>query len=107
MNHNDFDFLDDLIMPFHHFLKQIGISTRKPKQAFFQTTIDSSYFAIPQTFIQIDDKKNSWDCCYNNRNNLFNVDIRTAPVPLRKIGAQSSSPNKEIFEPPKSNGNGY
>ena len=31
MDHNDFDFCEDLITPFHHFLRQCGISTRDPQ----------------------------------------------------------------------------
>ena len=33
MDHNDFDFCEDLITPFHHFLKQCQINVREPKSA--------------------------------------------------------------------------
>lgn len=31
MDHNDFDFCEDLITPFFHFMKQVGIDTKKKK----------------------------------------------------------------------------
>jgi hypothetical protein len=33
MDHNDFDFCDDLINPFYSFLKQCGINTKYPISA--------------------------------------------------------------------------
>lgn len=34
MDHNDFDFCEDLITPFFHFLRQCGINTKEPKSAY-------------------------------------------------------------------------
>lgn len=35
MDHNDFDFFNDLIRPFRSFMKQHGLSAREPKEAHF------------------------------------------------------------------------
>ena len=51
MDHNDFDFCEDLITPFFHFLKQCGLSTREPRSSFRQMRIDKSYFKIPKAYL--------------------------------------------------------
>ena len=33
MDHNDFDFCEDLITPYWHFLKQMNINVKDPKSA--------------------------------------------------------------------------
>jgi len=50
MDHNDFDFCEDLITPFYHFLRQCGISTREPKTAFDQMKIPTEYFITPKAY---------------------------------------------------------
>ena len=51
MDHNDFDFCEDLITPFYHFLKQCNLSTREPKFAFQQMNIPLHYFKIPKVYL--------------------------------------------------------
>ena len=63
MDHNDFDFYEDLITPFFHFMKQCGMSTREPREAFNQMKIPSSYFRIPHAYKQKSIPV-SWACCY-------------------------------------------
>ena len=52
MDHNDFDFCEDLITPFYHFLRQCKINTREPKSAHKQMIIPSEYFIIPKAYKQ-------------------------------------------------------
>lgn len=61
MDHNDFDFCEDLITPYYHFLRQCGISTRTPKSAFEQMNIPSEYFIIPKAYQQ-NHVPMSWGC---------------------------------------------
>lgn len=68
MNHNDFDFCEDLITPFYHFLKQMGMSTREPKSAYHQMNIPEKYFRIPKAYLQKSIKM-GWGCCYVSVNN--------------------------------------
>lgn len=50
MDHNDFDFCEDLITPFYHFLKQFNIDVRQPKSAHSQMRISEEYFVIPKVY---------------------------------------------------------
>mmetsp|Transcript_9693 Transcript_9693/g.14755 ORF Transcript_9693/g.14755 Transcript_9693/m.14755 type:complete len:270 (+) Transcript_9693:987-1796(+) len=50
MDHNNFDFIEDLITPFYHFLRQFGISTKEPIRAHRQMEIPSEYFIIPKAY---------------------------------------------------------
>ena len=52
MDHNDFDFCEDLITPFYHFLKQFNISTREPKSMYRHLKIPPEYFKIPRSYKQ-------------------------------------------------------
>jgi hypothetical protein len=52
MDHNDFDFCEDLITPFYHFLKQFNISTREPKSMYRHLKIPPEYFKIPRAYKQ-------------------------------------------------------
>lgn len=77
MDHNDFDFIEDLIIPFYRFLKQIGLNTRQPRSAFPQMCIKQQYFVIPKAFYVDDGAKHAWACCYNRTGNQYNIDIRS------------------------------
>ena len=50
MDHNDFDFVEDLILPFYFFLKQIGVHTDSPKELMTKQPINPAYFIIPREF---------------------------------------------------------
>ena len=50
MDHNDFDFCEDLITPFYHFLKQFKITVREPKSAHAQMKIPADIFMIPRAY---------------------------------------------------------
>jgi len=50
MDHNDFDFCEDLITPFFHFLKQCGIDTREPMRAQKRMIIPEEYLIIPKAY---------------------------------------------------------
>ena len=50
MDHNDFDFCEDLITPFFHFLKQVGVDCKKKKQIYKQMKIPKEYFIIPKAY---------------------------------------------------------
>lgn len=50
MDHNDFDFCEDLITPFYHFLKHFKISTKEPKSAHAQMKFPDEYFLIPKAY---------------------------------------------------------
>jgi fermentation-respiration switch protein FrsA (DUF1100 family) len=50
MDHNDFDFCEDLITPYYHFLKQCKINVRDPKSAHEQMKIPSEYFILPKAY---------------------------------------------------------
>ena len=50
MDHNDFDFTEDLITPFYHFLRQCQISTKEPLSAIKQTKMPNEYFVIPKAY---------------------------------------------------------
>ena len=65
MDHNDFDFCEDLITPFYHFLKQCNLSTREPKYAYQQMNIPLHYFKIPKVYLQKSIPAN-WGCCYSS-----------------------------------------
>ena len=52
MDHNDFDFYDDLITPFYHFLRQMQISMKEPLSAHSQFKIPHEYFVIPKAYLQ-------------------------------------------------------
>jgi len=67
MDHNDFDFCEDLITPFYHFLKQFGIHVREPKSAHAQMRIPQEYFALPRAYQQLSIPA-SWACCCNASN---------------------------------------
>ena len=68
MDHNDFDFNEDLITPFYHFLKQCKVSLREPKSAHQQMRIPDEYFVIPKAYQQLSIPA-SWACCCNPANN--------------------------------------
>ena len=51
MDHNDFDFYDDLITPFYHFLRQMQISMKEPLSAHSQFKIPNEYFVIPKAYL--------------------------------------------------------
>lgn len=78
MNHNDFDFCEDLITPYYHFLKQCDMSTREPKASFKQMNIPDHYFQIPRAYKQKSIPM-SWACCchptYNQGNQSFLAQI--------------------------------
>ena len=64
MDHNDFDFCEDLITPFYHFLKQCGISTREPKETHRTKCLPEDYLIIPQAYRP--EQSIPWSCsCYN------------------------------------------
>lgn len=67
MDHNDFDFCEDLITPFYHFLKQFKINVREPKSAHSQMKIPEEYFTIPRAYQQISVPM-SWGCCCGPNN---------------------------------------
>lgn len=62
MDHNDFDFCEDLITPYYHFLKQCKINVRDPKSAHEQMKIPAEYFEIPRAYKQFSIPM-SWGCC--------------------------------------------
>lgn len=68
MDHNDFDFCEDLITPFYHFLKQHKISTKEPKSAHVQMKFPDEYYIIPKAYQQMSIPM-SWGCCCNPHNN--------------------------------------
>lgn len=51
MDHNDFDFCEDLITPFYHFMKQFKMNVREPKSAHKQMVIPEEYFVIPRAYM--------------------------------------------------------
>ena len=61
MDHNDFDFCEDLITPFFHFLRQLGISCKEPISAHSQMMIPAEYFIIPKAY-QHKEAQSSWGC---------------------------------------------
>jgi hypothetical protein len=67
MDHNDFDFCEDLITPFYHFMKQFDINTREPKSAHSQMKIPEEYYTIPRAYQQLSIPM-SWACCCNPSN---------------------------------------
>ena len=69
MDHNDFDFCEDLVTPYFHFLKQVGINTKEPKSAHLQMRIPEEYFVIPKAYQQLSIQM-SWGCCCNPTNNI-------------------------------------
>lgn len=88
MNHNDFDFCEDLITPFYHFLTQMGLSTREPKSAYSQMTVPDKYFKIPKAYLQ-NSIKMKWGCCYVSVNNHQN------PI---SDGDSVANPNNSYFQ---------
>jgi len=52
MDHNDFDFCEDLITPFFHFMKQCGIEHRSPAAAIKHNLIPPEYLIIPKAYEQ-------------------------------------------------------
>lgn len=50
MDHNDFDFCEDLITPFYHFLRQCNIDTKEIKESHRQMHIPNEYFIVPKAF---------------------------------------------------------
>lgn len=50
MDHNDFDFFNDLIRPFRSFMKQHNISPKEPKSAHYGMAIPKEYFQIPKAY---------------------------------------------------------
>lgn len=62
MDHNDFDFCEDLITPFYHFLRQCNVSTREPKSAYSSMKIPKEYMIIPKSYQTSPSIAASWSC---------------------------------------------
>lgn len=100
MNHNDFDFCEDLITPFYHFLKQCNMSTKDPKFAHKQMSIPQEYFTIPKAYLQKSIPM-SWACCCNPTVNLGNQYIHQTNTNVSYIDENQF----DDLEIPVSNGN--
>lgn len=60
MDHNDFDFCNDLITPFFHFMKQCGIETRNRADS-IPKFIPEEYLIIPKAY-RNEDTLPTWSC---------------------------------------------
>ena len=50
MDHNDFNFIDDLVTPLSAFMRQCSIRCNEPVTAFRQFEVPKEYFIIPKAY---------------------------------------------------------
>lgn len=75
MDHNDFDFCEDLITPFFHFMKQCGIESKGDNII----AIPNDYLIIPKAYQQ-QVVQATWSCYCNQYHNSV-IDRETNPFP--------------------------